>query len=114
MTKREWLFATVAALLVGGSLFAQSANNIGAVVPTWTYTQFPLFGVVVTPTDATALARPMSIRVNADGAVNATCVGQGVSGTALTLTLVAGEFFPCQVIEVNDTGTDAITIHGFY
>jgi hypothetical protein len=73
-----------------------------------------LYGVVVTPTDATALTRPMAIRVNADGAVSATCAGDGVSGTALTLTLVAGEFFPCQVIEVNNTGTDEITIHGFY
>ena len=107
---------TVAVLIAAfaGYVYAQTAGNTGQTVPSWVYTNFPLYGAVVTPTDATALARPMSIRANTAGAVSATCAGDGVSGTALTLTLVAGEFFPCQVIEVNDTGTDAITIHGFY
>jgi hypothetical protein len=80
----------------------------------WTLTNFPLYGAAVTPTDSLALNPPRSIRADADGAVTATCVGQGISGTAITLNLVAGEFFPCQVIEVQDTGTDAITIHGFW
>lgn len=98
-------------LLVAGYLWAQSATNTGQQVTSWTFTNFPLYGVEVTPADATALARPMAIRADADGAVTATCQG---SSTAITLNLVAGEFFPCQVRIVADTGTDAITIHGFY
>ncbi len=101
-------------LAVAGFALAQSAVNSGTTLPTWTYTNFPLYGTAVTPTDGAALSQPMSIRADANGAVSATCAGDGVSGTSLTLNLVAGEFFPCQVIEVNDTGTDAITIHGFY
>jgi len=112
--KTKLFIALLVIVGVAGYIHAQTSGNIGQTVPSWTYTNFPLYGAVVTPTDATALARPMSIRANTAGAVNATCVGDGVAGTALTLTLAAGEFFPCQVIEVNDTGTDAITIHGFY
>ena len=114
MTKLErglWVAALAAVLSVVA--YAQTASNSGATLPSWTYTQFPLYGVVVTPTDSLAL-RPMAIRADADGAVSATCAGDGLGGTSFTLELVAGEFFPCQVIEVNDTGTDAITIHGFY
>lgn len=102
--------ATLALVSIAG---AQSVQRQG-VVDRWAITNFPLFGVAVTPTDSTALAFPMAIRADADGTVTATCVGDGLSGTAVTLNLVAGEFFPCQVIEVQDTGTDAITIHGFY
>ena len=105
-------FAALALMMFNA--FGQSSSNIGTVLPSWTLTGFPLYGVAVTPTDDTALAQPMTIRPDADGAVTATCAGQGLAGTAITLTLVAGEFFPCQVIEVLDTGTDAITIHGFY
>jgi hypothetical protein len=96
-----------------GRLYAQSAGNAGSQVSSWTYTAFPLYGAAVTPNDATRFA-PSNIRADADGAVTARCAGDGPTGTALTLNMVAGEFFPCQVIMVLDTGTDAIAIHRFY
>lgn len=112
--KAALIHAAVAAMLAAGVIYAQSASNQGSQVSSWTFTTFPLYGVAITPHDSTRLSQPMAARADADGAVTARCSGDGPSGTALTLNLVAGEFFPCQVIMVLDTGTDAITIHGFY
>lgn len=103
-------------LLVGAVLLAV-AGYVGAQSTTtqyaWQVTNFPLYGVAVTPSDDTDLDYAMAIRADADGAVTAACVGSGAANE-ITLNLVAGEFFPCQVIRVYDSGTDAITIHGFY
>jgi hypothetical protein len=104
----KWLLIIVGALLAG-QISAQ-----GSSTEKFTITNFPLFGAAITPSDATVLDPPRAIRADANGAVTARCAGQGRTGTAITLTLVAGEFFPCQVVMVLDTGTDAITIHGFY
>lgn len=114
MKNHERLLFMLALLGVVGWSWAQTLNVPVSTVSSWAYTNYPLYGVAITPTDSVALSAPMSIRPDADGAVTATCVGQGLGGTAVTLNMVAGEFFPCQVIEVQDTGTDAITIHGFY
>ena len=87
-----------------------STLRIGPV-DDYNITAFPLFGAVVTPHDTNPLATPGMIRADAAGAVTATCAGNGAT---LTLNLAAGEFFPCIVSHVLDTGTDAITIHVFY
>lgn len=102
------------ASLVSVYLWAQSASNSGQPVATWSFTNFGLYGAVVTPADGTALDPPRTIRADAAGTVTATCAGNGLAGTAITLELVAGEFFPCQVVELQATGTDANTFHGFY
>ncbi len=106
--KIKWLLILVGSLLAG-QIGAQGSRTTGMQV-----TNFPLFGVAVTPSDATVFATPYAIRVDADGAVTARCAGQGAGGQSITLEMVAGEFFPCQVVMVLDTGTDSITIHGFY
>ena len=103
----------VLAMLLAGIVGAQSVQSYGAQ-NAFSMTAFPLYGAAVTPHDSTVLTPPRQIRVNADGAVTARCAGQSPGGQSITLTLVAGEFFPCQVVQVLDTGTDAITIHGFY
>jgi hypothetical protein len=105
------VFVLAAGLSIAAVAWGQSAINNGTQVNTWTFTNFPIFGDEVTPHDTNFLARPTAIRVDADGEVTAACAGNQVS---IALNLIAGEFFPCQVIRVYDTGTDAITIHGFY
>lgn len=103
----------IKALLLG-LLMASLAGAAGTPDQfAWQITNFPLYGGVVAQSDTVNLSRPTAIRVDADGAVTAACVGNG-GDDEITLNLVAGEFFPCQVIRVYDTGTDAITIHGFY
>ncbi len=104
----------LALLSLVGFVYAQSAINSGQVVNQWAYTNYPLYGVEVTPTDNTALDAPMTIRADAAGQVTARCVGNGIGSTVITLNLDAGAFFPCQVITVEDTDTDSISIHGFY
>lgn len=113
-SRSQYVIAVLVAALFVAFAWGQSSRDPGAQQRTWTYTQFPIYGVAVTPADDTPLAFPMAIRVDADGQVTARCYGGGITGTAIVLNLVAGEFFPCQVISVEDTGTDAITIHGFY
>ena len=114
MTNLKLIAGLFACVLAVGYLHAQSASNTGLRVQSWSYTNYPIYGVAITPHDTDELAFPMAIRPDADGAVTAVCSGNDAVAAAITLTLVAGEFFPCQVIIVLDTGTDAITIHGFY
>jgi len=104
--------ALVALNLVAAGAIAQDRSTQTETKPyTWSIGGFPFYGALVTPNDSTDLPEPGYLRVDADGQVTAACVG---NGTSLTLNLTAGEFFPCQVSRVFDTGTDAITIHVFY
>ena len=79
----------------------------------YTITGFPLKGAVVTPSDTDPLDFPGTVRVNADGQITVVPAGNAVADT-ITLDLLAGEFVPCLVSHVMDTGTDAIVIHVFY
>lgn len=103
----------IAALLMGVAVFASADRSAVRLQPVDQYaiTSFPLYGSAVTPNDSADLAEPGFIRPDADGAVTATCFG---STSSITLNMVAGEYFPCLVKRVYDTGTDAITIHVFY
>ena len=74
-------------------------------------TGFPLYGVVVTPDDNQDLSMPGYIRVDTAGVITAQPYG---GGDTIVCNLVAGEFFPCMVTRVYDTGTDDIVIHCFY
>lgn len=100
-------------VLVATVALSQSTTSPPAPNPNYTITSFPLFGALVTPSDTVPLTTPGQIRADADGAVTAVCVGN-VLADDITLALVAGEFFPCVVSYVLDTGTDAITLHVFY
>jgi hypothetical protein len=100
----------VLALLIAGVVGAQTVANRGTV-QTWTITNYPRQGVAVAEHDTNAVDPPMAIRADTAGAVTARCVD---SASNITLNLVAGEFFPCQVDLLLDTGTDAIAFHGFY
>ena len=77
----------------------------------WTLTGYPLHGSLVTPHDTNDLAVPGYVRANEAGDVTAIPFH---GAAAITLALAAGEFFPCLVSRVLDTGTDPITIHVFY
>ncbi len=77
----------------------------------YTITSFPLYGAAVTPSDSADLSEPGFIRADAAGAVTLLCYG---STTSIALNLAAGEYAPCLVKRVYDTGTDAITIHVFF
>lgn len=107
----RYLAVILLALLVAGAS-AQSAKTI-APNDHYTITAFPLFGALVTPSDTVALSVPGAVRADADGAVTVVCVGNPIA-SPITLTMVAGEFVPCLVSYVFDTGTDGITLHVFY
>ncbi len=107
---RRLLFALL--LLPALALADGSTRKIG-VVEEYAITSFPLFGALVTPSDTVALATPGTVRADAAGAVTVVCVGNAITDE-ITLNLVAGEFAPCLVSYVFDTGTDAITLHVFY
>lgn len=104
--------ALVCLILLSAVAFSQSTSRIGPV-DDFTITSYPLYGAVAVQHDTNPLAHPGMIRANSAGAVTAACYGQPVTD-AITLNLVAGEFFPCVVMYLKDTGTDAITIHVFY
>ena len=74
-------------------------------------TGYPIHGEIVTPDDDADLPRPGYVRADAEGAVTVIPYG---STASISLTLVAGEFVPCLVKRVLDSGTDAITLHVFY
>lgn len=74
-------------------------------------TGYPLNGVAVTPDDDNDLATPGYLRADVAGQVK--CMPQ-IGSTAIIVNLAAGEFFPCMVRRVYDTGTDAITLHLFF
>lgn len=106
------LILVAVALLVAGYAYAQgrSTRNIGQVGE-FSITNFPIQGAVATQSDSVNFTAPSAIRADADGTVTVTC---WASGNSITLELVAGEFVPCQVIRLWDTGTDAITLHRFW
>jgi hypothetical protein len=89
----------------------QTANQL-TPVEKFSITGYPYYGAAVTPNDSTDLTNPGYVRADADGAVTANCFGPPAA--SITLNLTAGEFFPCLVSRVFDTGTDAITLHVFY
>lgn len=103
-----FIFLFVAVIAYG----QKSARQVG-VVDEYNITSYPLYGGAVSESDTVDLTQPGFVRADAAGAVTAACVGNGV-GNQITLNLVAGEFFPCMVVRVYDTGTDAITMHWFY
>lgn len=99
-------------LALAGSAFAQDRSTQTEEKPyTWSLGGFPFSGALVTPNDSADLPESGYIRVDAAGQVTAVCRG---NGEQLTLNLLAGDFFPCQVSRVLDTGTDAIAIHVFF
>ena len=110
-TFMRYLLVAILALLAGVAI-SQSTSRIGKV-DDFSITSYPLYGEVAVQHDTNPLAHPGMLRANSAGAVTAACWGQPAS-QAITLTLAAGEFFPCMVMFLKDTGTDAITIHVFY
>lgn len=88
----------------------RSAVRIQAV-DQYSISSYPLFGAAVTPNDSADLDEPGFIRADAAGQVTAICYG---NSTSIVLNLAAGEFVPCLVRRVYDTGTDAIVLHVFY
>lgn len=101
-----------ASVFVVAAIFAQSTNRVGPV-DDYNITAYPLYGSLAIQHDTNPLANPGMIRPNVDAAVTAACWGNTVA-QAITMNLVAGEFFPCVVGYLKDTGTDAVTIHIFY
>jgi hypothetical protein len=101
-------------VLASGFLYAQgrSTQNIGQVGE-FSITNFPILGALAAQSDTVNFTAPSALRVNADGAVTVTCWGNP-DANSITLTLAAGEFVPCQVKRLWDSGTDAITIHRFW
>ncbi len=76
-------------------------------------TGLPTHGELVTPDDASDLAKHGYLR--ADGAGTVTAVpAQSESGGTIICTLMAGEFFPCMVRRVHSTDTTATPLHLFY
>lgn len=88
----------------------RSAVRIQAV-DQYSITGYPLYAAAVTPSDSADLAEPGFIRADAAGQVTVLCYG---STASVALNLVAGEFVPCLVKRVYDTGTDSIVLHVFY
>lgn len=76
-------------------------------------TGYPLHGAVVSPNDNADLGMPGYVRANDTGDISAIPYGS-TNDTQLTLTMSAGEFFPCLVKRVRSTGTTVTTIHVFY
>lgn len=99
--------------LVTSTVLAEGSTQIIAPNPNYTITSFPLYGAAVTPSDTVPLATPGAVRADAAGAVTVVCTGNDLD-EEIVLNLVAGEFVPCLVSYVLDTGTDAITLHVFY
>ncbi len=99
--------------LVAMAALSQSSTTRIGVVDDYNITAYPLYGAVAVQHDTNPLAHPGMLRVDAAGAVTAVCWGNTLA-QAITLNLVAGEFFPCVVTYLLDTGTAAITIHVFY
>lgn len=102
--------ALVLAALATSARADRTAQTIQTVAQ-YTYAAFPLYGGLVTQSDVSNLPEPGFIRADADGAVTAICFG---NTSEITLNLVKGEYFPCLVKKVLDTGTDAIVLHVFY
>ncbi len=76
-------------------------------------TGLPTHGELVTPDDATDLAKHGYLRADGAGTVRAV-PAQSDDGSVINITLAAGEFFPCMVRRVHDTGTTATPLHLFY
>lgn len=110
--KRQYVtgFMLGALSVLSLSLFAQRTAPVQEKAA-YEVTMYPNYGVAITPHDTNLLTEVAAIRADSAGAVTARCVG---SASTIVLNLAAGEFFPCVVNLVPDTGTDAITIHGFY
>jgi hypothetical protein len=112
MKVERWIWALVVTALSASYLGAQSVRNYGTQSE-FALTAYPLYGVAVAESDTTQWDPPIMVRADTAGAVTARCVGGGAAATAIVLNLAAGEFIPCQVVMVLDTGTDAIAFHGF-
>ncbi len=74
-------------------------------------TGFPIHGELITPHDSNDLKTAGYIRADAAGTIKAMPY---VGGNAITLNLVAGEFFPCMVKRVYATDTSATPLHLFF
>lgn len=113
--KRSWL-AFAAGFLAAISLTVlgqSSSQNPGAQATEFTITNYPLYGTLAAQSDTANFNSPRALRADAAGAVTISC-WNGTVANSITLNLVAGEFVPCQVRRLWNTGTDAITIHMFY
>jgi hypothetical protein len=79
----------------------------------FTLTAFPLRMLLVVPNDATDFDEFGTVRADQAGTVTF-LPAHNAEGDAMTMTLAAGEYIPCLVRRVLDTGTDAITLHLVY
>lgn len=74
---------------------------------------YPAHAAVVTPHDTNDLDQPGYVRANDAGDIAAIPYGSP-NNAVVTITLAAGEFYPCLVKRVRNTGTTVTTIHVFY
>lgn len=79
----------------------------------FTFPAFPLRMLLVVPNDATDFDEYGTVRADQPGAVTF-LPAHNADGDEMTMTLAAGEYIPCLVRRVLDTGTDAITLHLVY
>lgn len=113
MNRVKKFAAVIVGLAIVATAVASQTVRYTTPVDHYSITGYPYYGAVVTPNDSTDVDPVGYIRADAAGAVTAACMGNG-AGNQITLNLDAGDFFPCLVTRVYDTGTDAITIHIFY
>lgn len=113
--KRNIIFFVVGVLTAFSlTLLAQSSSeNPGESVESYSVTNYPLYGTLAAQSDSADFNTPRALRADAAGQVTVSC-WRGTVANSIELNLAAGEFVPCQVRRLWDTGTDAIAIHMFY
>lgn len=109
---RKYLLGLVA-LFAAATVYSDTTPQYIRRPTDYVYTSYPMYMAVVTPSDSTDLPNRGTVRADTAGAVTVICSGNA-DGETVTLNLAAGEFVPCIVRRVLDTGTDAITIHISY
>jgi hypothetical protein len=77
------------------------------------FPSFPLRMVLITPSDTTDFSEFGTVRADEAGAVTF-LPAHPADSVAVTVNLAAGEYIPCLVRRVLDTGTDPIALHLSY